>query len=115
MAALTTNLIVNAGTKPTFVAAALSDSAEIGNGGNTFAVYRNTDATNAKTVTVTVPGNTSYGVAYPTLVANLIAVTGEAWIPLRTIFDDGTGRATLAVGGTGGATGVTVSVVRITA
>lgn len=112
MAALTTQNIVNAGTKPTFVAAAASDTADIGSGLDTFVVYRNTDAA-SKTVTVTVPGTTSYGVANP---ANgpltLSASTGELWIPMRKAYDpgDGLGRATLTLSNV---TNVTVAVVRV--
>ncbi|PRH79403.1 hypothetical protein C6N75_09985 [Streptomyces solincola] len=114
MAALSTHNIVNAGTKPTFVAAAASDTAEIGSGHNTFVVYRNTDS-NAKTVTVTVPGQTEYGQAYTYAGLTLAATTGELWIPMRKAFDpaDGSSRATLNVAGTGGVTGVTVAVVRM--
>jgi hypothetical protein len=106
MAALTTQNIVDAGTAPTFAAAATSDTAEIGTGTNT---------SNAKTITITVPGNTSYGEPNPDPVLNLGANTGELLIPLRKLYDagDGTGRATLTVGGTGGVTGVTVSVQRV--
>lgn len=113
MAALTTQNIVDAGTKPTFGAAALSDTAEIGNGYNTFVVYKNTD-TNAKTVTITAPGNNDYGQPNPDPALTLAANTGELWVPLRKAYDpsDGTGRATLTVSGTGGVTGVTVAVVR---
>lgn len=114
MAALTTQSIVNAGTAPTFGAAALSDTAEIGNGRNTFVVYKNTDS-NEKTVTITAPGNTDYGQANPDPAITVAATTGEVWIPLRQDYDpsDGTGRATLTVSGTGGVTGVTVAVVRM--
>ncbi|MFF5973741.1 hypothetical protein ACFY7C_19650 [Streptomyces sp. NPDC012769] len=114
MAALTTQNIVDAGTAPTFVAAAASDTAEIGSGVNTYVHYKNTDS-NAKTITITVPGNTSYGEPNPDPALTLPANTGELRIPLRKIYDpgDGTGRATLAVTGTGGVTGVTVAVVRL--
>lgn len=112
MAALTTQNIVNAGTKPTLVAAASSDTASIGSGHNTFVVYKNTDS-NAKVVTLTAPGNTDYGQPYPDPAIALPATTGEIWIPLRKEYDDGTGRAVLAVTGTGGVTGVTVAVVRV--
>lgn len=114
MAALSTQNIVNAGTKPTFGAAALTDTAEIGNGVNTFVVYKNTD-TNAKTVTITAPGSNDYGQPNPDPALALGANTGELWIPLRKAYDpaDGTGRATLTVSGTGGVTGVTVAVVRV--
>jgi hypothetical protein len=114
MAALSTQNIVDAGTAPTFGAAAASDTAEVGSGINTFVVYKNTDS-NAKTITITVPGNTSYGQANPDPALALGANTGELWIPLRRIYDagDGSGRATLSVTGTGGVTGVTVAVVRM--
>lgn len=114
MAALTTQSVVDAGTKPTFGAAAAGDTAEIGNGYNTFVVYKNTD-TNAKTITITAPGNNNYGQPNPDPALTLAANTGELWIPLRKDYDpaDGTGRASLAVTGTGGVTGVTVAVVRV--
>jgi hypothetical protein len=111
---LTTHEIVDAGTAPTFVPAAASDTAEIGNGHNTFVVYKNASASNTKTITVTAPGNTDYGQPNPDPVIN-VPVTSEVWIPLRKDYDpgDGTGRATLTVGGTGGVTDVTVAVVRM--
>lgn len=114
MAALSTQNVVDAGTAPTFGAAALSDTAEIGNGVNTYVHYKNTDS-NAKTITITVPGNTSYGEPNPDPALTLGANTGELLIPLRKLYDagDGTGRATLTVSGTGGVTGVTVAVVRV--
>lgn len=113
MAALTTQSIVAAGTKPTLGAAALTDTAEVGNGVNTFVVYKNSDS-NAKTVTITAPGTNSYGEPNPDPAIALPASTGEIWIPLRKEYDaaDGTGRCTLTVSGTGGVTGVTVAVVR---
>lgn len=113
MAALPTQNIVNAGTAPTFGAAAASDTAAVGTGSNTFVVYRNTDS-NAKVVTVVVPGNTEYGAANPDPAINLAANTGEVWIPLRKIYaDEATARVTLNLTGTGGATGVTVAVVKL--
>lgn len=110
MAALSTQNIVNAGTAPTFGAAATSDTAEVGNGTNTIAVYKNTGT--QKTVTVTVPGNTSYGQANPDPALTLAATTGELWIPLRKEYDagDGTGRCTITVDD---ATAVTVAIVRL--
>lgn len=95
MADLSTNLIVDAGTKPTFVAATASDTGVIGSGHNTFAVYRNGSAS-SKTVTVIAPGTTDYGQLNPDP-AIVIAASAEAWIPLRGDYDpgDGTARATL--------------------
>ena len=112
MAALTTQNVLDAGTGPTFVNAALTDTAEIGNGHNTFVVYRNTDAS-GKTVTVTAPGNTDYGVGMPENgPLTLAATTGELWIPMRKDYDpgDGTNRATLTLSNI---TNVKVAVVRM--
>jgi|SRR5690606_23820674 len=97
MAALTTQLLVNAGTAPEFGAAAASDTAEVGTGSNTFAVYRNGTA-DPVDVTVVVPGNTSYGQPTPDPVI-AVPAGGEAWIPLRREYVDragaGVGRCTL--------------------
>lgn len=111
MAALNAQTIVDAGTKPTFAAAAASDTAPIGSGHNTFVVYKNTDAA-TRTVTITAPGNTDYGQPQPDPQLTLAATTGELWIPLRTAYDpgDGTGRATLTLSATAN---VTVAVVKV--
>lgn len=116
MAALATQHIVFTGTAPTMGAAALADTAEIGNGINTFVRYRNSNA-EAKVITVTVPGTVEYGSPNPDPTYNLAdgSVTPtEVWIPLRKNYDsgDGTGRAALSIT-TGTATGVTVAVVRM--
>lgn len=115
MANLATQDIVAAGTKPTLVPAAASDTAEYGTGQNTFVVYKNTD-TNAKVVTITSDIILGSGDPYPPKVYNLVANTGEVWIPLRKDYADdaaGAGRVTMAVTGTGGVTGVSVAVVRM--
>ena len=112
MAALTTQKLVDAGTAPTFGAAAASDTAEVGNGINTFAVYKNGGGASI-TVTVTVPGNTTYGQPQPDP-AITVAAGAEAWIPLRKAYADagtaGVGRCTLA---TSSQTSVTVAVVQV--
>lgn len=112
MAALTTQKIVDAGTPPTFVAATASDTAVVGNGLNTFVVYKNTSATPCS-VTVVAPGNTSYGQANPDPLLTLPITTGELWIPMRKAYDpgDGTGRATLTTSAQ--AAGITVAVVQL--
>lgn len=110
MAALTTNQIVDAGTAPTFIQAGASDTAEIGNGHNTFVVYKNTTGSSV-TITVVAPGNTDYGVAYPDPQISVPATNGERWIPLRNGYDDGTGRATLTTSAQDA--GITVAVVRM--
>ncbi|MFT2016294.1 hypothetical protein ACMA1D_10690 [Streptomyces sp. 796.1] len=110
MAALTTQRIVHAGTKPTFTAAAASDTAEVGTGLNTFVVYKNTDAA-ARTVTVTLPvTGTVYTEATPaTVTFTLAANTGEVWIPLHSDYAGADGRAALSISATAN---VTVAVIR---
>ncbi|MFE7797061.1 hypothetical protein [Nocardia sp. NPDC057440] len=111
MAALSTFSLTNAGTAPTFAAATTSDTAQVGNGGNVFVVYKNTDAS-PKTVTVTVAGSTDYGQPNPDPQYTVAATTGEVWIPMRKEYNDGTGRAALTLSN---ATGVTVAVVKVSA
>lgn len=110
MAALSVQNITDAGTKPTFATATASDTAPIGSGHNTFVVYRNSGS--QTTITVVVPGNTSYGAANPDPAYTLAATTGELWIPLRKAYDPGDNgsRATLTQSAP---TGVTVAVVRM--
>lgn len=109
MAALTVQNIVNAGTKPNFAlnTPTASDTANVGSGDDTILIYKNGDGT-ATTVTITVPGQTSYGVNYPAVVIS-VAAAGEAWIPLRRAFDDGTGKCTVT---TSKQTSLTVALVR---
>ena|SRR5687768_2723345 len=116
MAALTTQSLVNAGTAPTFGAASASDTVEVGNGKNTFVVYRNSGAA-AVEVEVVVPGNTSYGQATPNptfALADGSVTPTEVWVPLRREFADaavaGVGRATITVDVP---TDVDVAVVRV--
>lgn len=108
MAALAIQNIVDTGTAPTFGAASTSDTAEIGNGQNTFLVYKNSGAT--EDITVAVPGNTFFGIAEPDNVMTLPASPGELWIPLRKEYSDGSGSATVTMGD---ATGITVALVRM--
>ncbi|WIC88884.1 hypothetical protein SEA_SHAGRAT_15 [Rhodococcus phage Shagrat] len=108
MAALTLQHISDAGTKPTFGAASVSDTALIGNGLNTFLVYKNGSGSPVD-VTVVAPGDTDYGVALPDKVVT-VAAAGEAWIPLRKSYDDASGSATVTMAD---ATGVTVALVRL--
>lgn len=112
MAALTTQKLVDAGTPPTFGAASASDTAQVGNGSNTFVVYKNTSG-GSVTLTITVPGTTSYGQPTPDPQIT-IANSAEKWIPLRREYADaavaGVGRCTLSLSS---ATGVTVAVVQV--
>lgn len=112
MAALTTQNIVAAGTAPTFVNSSASDTAEVGNGVNTFVVYKNTGGSDA-VVTITAPGNTSYGEPNPDPAITVVATTGEAWIPLRKEYDagDGSGRCTITATNSGAT--LKVAVVRV--
>lgn len=111
MAALTTQLIVDAGTAPTLTTlASASDTADVGTGRNTFLVCRNTSAS-PNTVTIQPPGFTDYGEALPAKVVSVPATTGEKWIPLRKEYADDTNRATVT--NSDPAAGVTVAVVRM--
>lgn len=105
MAALTTQSIVDAGTAPTFsAAAATSNTAEVGNGKNTFYVVKNGSGADVD-VTITVPGTTDYG--QPTPDPIIVVTAGqERWIPLRKAYDpaDGTGRATITLEATASVT-----------
>lgn len=101
MAALTTKVLSDDGSAPTFVTPAASDTAQVGNGLNTFLVVRNSNATstNKTTVSITPPGKTSYGVNLPAKTVDVPGATGgvpgEKWIPLRREYADETGRATI--------------------
>lgn len=109
MAALAVQTLVDAGTKPTFGAASVSDTASVGNGHNTFLVYKNTDAS-TEAITVVVPGNTDYGQANPDVTNTIGATTGELWIPLYKQYADDTGSCTVTMVS---ATGITVALVRL--
>lgn len=110
MTALTIYNVVDAGTAPTFVAAAAGQTVDIGSGHNTFLVVRNADAS-AHAVTLTAPGNTDYGQPYPDPSIS-VAAGGEAWIPIRKAYDpgDGTNAAAITYAAT---TSVTVAAVRV--
>lgn len=110
MAALATQIMTENGFTPTYVDVAATDTAEIGNGHNTWLVYKNTSATPLAAV-VNVPGNTFFGVAEPDNAITVPATTGEKWVPLRKEYDDGTGRAVLTH--TSPITGQKIAVVRI--
>lgn len=111
MAALSVQALVNAGTAPTFSAPTVSDTAPYGTGTNTFAVYKNTD-TASHTVTIAVPGTNSYGRANPSATYVVAATTGQAWIPLRRDYDDGSGAGTATLT-LDAITGMTAAVVRV--
>lgn len=112
MAALALQHLLDAGTAPTTATPSASDTADYGNGKNTFLVYRNTGSTPLVT-TVVVPGNNAYGQANPDPVITTPITTGEKWIPLRQSMDDGNGTNTVTVTSTGLAAGQTVALVRV--
>lgn len=112
MAALTVNTVVDAGTAPTTQTPSASDTADYGNGKNTFLVYRNTGST-PLVLTIVVPGNNVYGQPNPDPSITVPITTGEKWIPLRKEMDDGNGTNTVTVTATGTAAGQTVALVRV--
>lgn len=113
MAALTTFVLSDAGTAPTLGAVSASDTAEVGNGKNTFYVVKNASGSSV-TVTIVAPGNNSYGQPNPDNVITVPATTGEKWIPLRKEYADaavaGVGRCTIT---TSAQTSVTAAVVQV--
>lgn len=110
MAALTTQTLSDAGTNVTFTVATASDTAEVGNGGNTFAICRNTTGS-AVTFTFNVPGNTFWGAATQDNAVSVPATTGVRYVPLRKAYDDGTGRATITTSSQ--AAGIDIAIVRM--
>lgn len=115
MAALTTKVLSDDGSAPTLATPSASDTAQVGNGLNTFLLVKNSHATAVTTVTITPPGKTSYGVNLPPKVVTVPGAS-ERWIPLRRDYADETGRATIAtsIAGPGVlATDVKVAVVRV--
>lgn len=108
MAVLPVRNLVDAGTRPTLVAATTSDTAKIGNGKANFAVYLNSSGASV-TLTVLGQGTTEYGKDLPDNVIT-IAAGAEVWIPLRSDYSDGTGYATITLSL---ATSVTAAVVSV--
>lgn len=120
MAALTTQKLVDAGTAPSLTgSASTSDTAEVGNGKNTFLYVENTDSA-SHVIKIVAPGNTAYGVANPDP-SFTVAASAKAWIPLRREYVDaavaGVGRCTVqafaADGTTANATGVKYAVIQV--
>lgn len=111
MAALTVNHVVDAGTAGATTAPSASDTVDIGNGKNTFLVYRNTGST-PLVLTIVAPGNTAYGQPTPDPVITVPITTGEKWIPIRKDYDPGDGSNACTITATGTAAGQTVQVVR---
>lgn len=98
MAEISPFTITTAGGKPTFAGAASGDTAKTGSG--YFLVVKNTNVA-TRTVTITVPGNTSYGEALPDKAYTVGATTGEEWIPLLDDYrDPSTGLAAISYSAT---------------
>lgn len=112
MANLTVKYLSDTGVLPTLDPIAdLVPSVPIGSGHDTWLVLRNTNVA-TRTVTIVVPGNTSYGEPYPDKVLTLGATTGELWIPLRREYADPNtpGRATVTLSANTNVTGAVVQV-----
>lgn len=107
MAALAPQSLRNDGTL-NFVNASVSDTAAVGNGINSFLIYKNSTAAPV-TVTVVVPGKSFLGADNPD---NAVAVpaNGIAFIPLRREYQGEDGRAVMTMAS---ATGMTVALVRM--
>lgn len=111
MAALSTQNIADTGAAPTLTGlAGASDTADVGNGRNTFLVCRNTTGSSV-TFTITPPGETSYGENLPVKAIVVPATTGEKWIPLRKEYAADDNRCTITTSAQGA--GITVAVVRM--
>jgi hypothetical protein len=97
MADLVTQVLTPSVSAPTFAATSASDTAEVGNGHNTVAVYKNGSAVSVD-VTVVTPGTLGTGAAYPDKVYT-VAAGDEVWIALiRDYLDPETpGRCTITV------------------
>lgn len=110
MAALSTQTLGDTGAALSFAAASASDTAEYGNGSNTFLYVKNA---NAGSVTVTLPviGNTFFGTPNPDNVI-VIPTATDRLIPLRRAYDDGNGNGRATVTFSPNAS-VTVAVVRL--
>lgn len=108
MAALPVRRLVDAGTRPTLVAVAASDTAVIGDGVKNFAVYKNASGSDV-TVTVLGKGKTEYGGDYPNN-AITVAAGAEVWIPLRRDYTDGSGSAVITTSAQASVTAAVVTV-----
>lgn len=85
MALIPTQTITNAGTAPTFAAAAGGDTARVG--AHLILIVKNASGSPI-TVTLATPGNLSTGDAVPDKAYTVAATTGERWIPLLDDYGD---------------------------
>lgn len=111
MAALDINPVLDDGTSPTFVAAAATQSVDIGTGHDTFIVVKNGAGSGSAAVEIDSTFLTGYGDTYPAHIVSVDHAT-EVWIPIRKDYDpgDGTNAAVVAISPT---TSVTVAAVRV--
>lgn len=112
MSAITITHVLDAGTTPAGQSPTASDTVDLGNGHNTFLRYTNTGST-PLVLTITVPGNNSYGIANPDPTFTVPITTGEFWIPVRKDYDDASGNNTATITSTGVAAGQKVQAVRV--
>jgi hypothetical protein len=87
MAEITAFTVSIAGGKPTFAAAANTDTTRCGPG---YKLIVRNGAGSDITVTIAVPGVTAAGIAEPDKTYTVLATTGEQWIPIYDFYADPT-------------------------
>lgn len=112
MANLTIKHVLDAGTKPATQNSSASDTADIGNGHNSFLVYKNTGGSDA-VVTITPVAVLSNGSLYPATSWTVTATSGEVWIPLRKEYDNGNGANQATVTATNSGATLQVALVHV--
>lgn len=109
MAALTTISVAYAGTLAAGTAVSASDTAEVGNGANTFLLYEGGSGT--CTITITLPTTaTPYTEAVAATVTYSLTASSRLAVPLHKDYAGSDGRC--AIAHTGTLTSATVRVVR---
>lgn len=92
MALIATHEITNAGTAPTFAAAAAGDTAETGT--RVFLVVKNANTTTTRDVTIAGQGNLESGDPYPDKVYT-VPTSDEIWVPMLQVYRDENGQAVI--------------------
>jgi len=100
---ITYTVPVIAGTPPTYVTPASSDTAQIG---STLIVKNGSGA--SITVTMVTPGNLATGDAYPDK-AYTVAAAGEAWIPVLPDYRNTAGVAAVTFSATASVTATSIA------
>ena len=112
MAALTVKHILDAGTSPATQNSTASDTADLGDGHNTWLEYTNTGGSDV-TITITPVVTLSNGSLYPAKSWTVPATTGKIRIPLRKEYDNGEGANQVTVtAGSGYGANLQVALVR---